>query len=319
MLKVLSHVVVASAMLQMFPADMLDVEQRALDADRTESVYTIASLPKAQLPIASSVEQPPTKRNPNRLGVITSAVSAVVVDQATGEILLAKNIDEPRSIGSITKLMTAHVFLKDNPDLEQVVSLRSEDLRFGGIQHLSLSDTFTLRDILQASLIASDNTATAALVRLSGHSLGDFVAKMNEEAAQIGMQQTTFADATGLSSKNQSVVLDVSVLLNAVVQNETIAQITQTAQTTITGDSGRRYTLTSTDELLSSFINRSPYQIEVAKTGFLPEAGYCLGSLFSFEDDHEIMVVVLGSQTKAGRFTDVKALAEWTYDAYEWN
>ena len=54
------------------------------------------------------------------------------------------------------------------------------------------------------------------------------------------------------------------------------------------------------------------------KTGFLPEAGYCLGSLVSENGGHELIVVVLGSETKEGRFQDVKALAAWAYKVFKW-
>jgi len=320
MVQALAHFLLTTALLQIVPIDARDFEHRLLEQELTPaiSMYHALSYSGAHLPKAKDIEKAPVKQHPNSIGVVTSAVSALVLDRSSGEVLFQKNIDEPRSIGSITKLMTAHVFLQSGVGLDDRVSLLSEDLRYGGVQHLSLSDTYTIRDILYASLVSSDNTATAALARLSHLSSGDFVARMNEEAASMGMKQTQFVDPTGLSSKNQSVVADLARLIDESAKNEIIRSITQTHQISITGSSGRLYPLENTDELLTSFVNEPPFKIETAKTGYLPEAGYCLSVLFSKEGKREIIVVVLGSESDAGRFKDVKALASWAYDTFEW-
>ncbi len=319
--KLISQLLVVSAMMQMVPVDVGGVEALATLPNAPERPVDILAAYRVlsnTLPEAKNRPLAPIKVQPTSVGVVTSAQSALVMDRASGEILFAKNSSTPRAIGSITKLMTAHVFLLGKPDLEAPVTLVSQDVRFGASQHLSLSDTYTVRDLLTASLVGSDNTATAALARLSGLSLGDFIARMNEEAAAMGMQQTTFADTTGLSSKNRSVVTDIALMLDRLHDTDTLQEITQLESAVITGASARQYFIASTDQLLSTFVNQPPYRIELAKTGFLPEAGYCLGTVFDNDDGGEIIVVVLGSQTKAGRFQDVKSLAVWAYETYSW-
>lgn len=311
-IKLFTHVVFSSVLLQLFPVDARDLEQAPLQT------YSVFTLPTAHLPVAKEAMSAPTKLDPTRLGVVTSAVSAIVVDRQSGTILFEKNRESPRSIGSITKLMTALLFLQSNPDLDKRVAIYPEDVRLGGVQHIQTNDEVTMRDLLYASLISSDNSATAALVRLSGMSLGDFVAKMNEMAATLGMRQTQFVDPVGLSAKNTSVVTDVVVLLDHAAQSETIRDATQRSVYAFPGASGRMYQIESTDELLTSFVNKDPYQIVAAKTGFLPEAGYCLGTLFNNKEGSEIFVVVLGSDSDLGRFQDVKSLAVWAYEVYGW-
>ncbi len=319
-IKLLTQAVIATTLLNLFPVDAKDLEQLVQNGENIEvSTYTAFDFKDANSLSSNIVETAPVKVKKNSMGVVTSAVSAVVVDQKTNTILFKKNIDAPRSIGSITKLMTAHVFLKTQPDLEKTIKLIYKDLQFGGTQHLSMEDEYKIKDILMASLISSDNTATQALVRLSNLNQGDFIAAMNEEAANMGMQRTTFVDATGLSSKNQSVVTDIVKMLNAISKNEIITNATQKSNTIIYGLSGDSFNLKNTNELLTTFINSDPYQIELAKTGFLPEAGYCLGSVFSNKNKDRILIVVLGSDSKDGRFQDVKSLAVWSYNTYSWN
>jgi D-alanyl-D-alanine carboxypeptidase len=176
----------------------------------------------------------------------------------------------------------------------------------------------TVGDLLRASLVGSDNSATAALVRLSGLSEGDFVGRMNEMAADIGMRATTFYDPTGLSADNRSVASDIARLIDEALKVDVVREATQLPYASFQGASGRAYAVETTDDLLNSFLNAPPYKIVGGKTGYLPEAGYCLGSLVSENGGHEIIVVVLGSETITGRFQDVKALAAWAYKAFEW-
>jgi len=309
--KLFTQVFLASTLLQLFPIDARDLEQAT-----TLSTYSVFDIPISQN--SSTLENTPVKKDPSRLGIVTTAVSALVMDRKSGAILFEKNRQTPRAIGSITKLMTAYVFLQTNPDLSAKVSLLQTDVRLGGIQHIPTTEEITVHDLLYASLVSSDNSATSSLVRISGMSEGDFVAKMNETAAMIGMQQTQFVDATGLSSKNTSVVTDLARLLDSAAKIETIRDATQQSNHVVSSLSGKIFLLESTDDLLGSFMNKDPYKIISAKTGFLPEAGYCLATLFSRNGKDEILVIVLGSDSDAGRFQDVKSLAAWVYDAYEW-
>lgn len=311
------QVAIASTLLQLFPVDARDLEASLFAPESTGSTYSVFTLPQTRSSISTS-QEPPVKRDPRRLGVLTSAVSAMVVDRRSGQILFEKNREAPRSIGSITKLMTALVFLEGDPDLDASVKLLPEDVRLGGVQHVQLGEPVRVRDLLYASLVSSDNSATAALVRISGMTSGDFVARMNETAAALGMTQTRFVDPTGLSANNTSVVMDLVRLIERVSEIETIRDATTHTTFSLSVPSGSVYLLENTNDLLLSYMNQDPYQIVAAKTGFLPEAGYCLGAMFSRDGKDEVISVVLGSESDAGRFQDVKAITAWAYDVYEW-
>lgn len=318
--KLFTQLVLASTLFHFFPMDMSEVERRALLPESSPRSFDLLASYQTfkHLPEALDRTQAPTKIATTSMGVVTNAQSAIVVDRRSKEVLFEKNIYEPRAIGSITKLMTAYIFLQGEPDLDAPATVMSQDVRLGAVLHLPVGETVTVRNLLEASLVGSDNTATSAIARLSGLPLGDFVARMNEEASAMGMQETTFADPAGLSSDNVSVVTDLAKMFDVILENKTIQEITQHATVSMTGSSGTVYTIESTDELLSSFVNQTPYRILGGKTGFLPEAGYCLGSIFSHEGEGDVIVVVLGSETKEGRFQDVKSLAVWAYQTFDW-
>lgn len=316
--------ILSLGLLQAFPADAGVVERRAalpVASDRfvtSTGVYEAQALLARPLPQAATIGPGPVKVDRTSIGVETSAVAAIVMDRATGKVLFEKNGDTPRSIGSISKLMAAAVFLQGKPDLTAPASIQAADVRLGGVQHLAVGDEVTVRDLLLAALVGSDNTAVYALVRLSGLSLGDFVARMNETAAEMGLQATTFIDPAGLSPDNRSIAPDLAILVDEVLKQEDIRSITAMPKASITGASGRTYTVESTNELLGSFMNEAPYKILGGKTGYLPEAGYCFGAVFSEQDKRELIVVVLGSESKQGRFQDAKALAAWAYKVFDW-
>jgi D-alanyl-D-alanine endopeptidase (penicillin-binding protein 7) len=318
--RLLTQLVLASSFLQIFPADAGVIEQYAREAQArpVSGVYEAVDLLQRSFPVAKDATRLPTKVDLNSLGVVTSAVSALVLDRLSGQVLFEKNSSVSRSIGSITKLMTALLFLENNPNLEEAVPLLSEDVRAGGVQHFAVDDFYKVRDLLHASLVSSDNTATAALARLSRLSEGDFVARMNERASELGMRETTFVDPAGLSQDNRAVAADIVLLLDATMQNDFIRTATEIDSVTVMGQSGRSYFLENTNELLGTFVDQPPYKIVGGKTGYLPAAGYCLGLVLSENNDHEIIVVVLGSETKDGRLDDVKALGLWTYKVYAW-
>jgi D-alanyl-D-alanine endopeptidase (penicillin-binding protein 7) len=214
--------------------------------------------------------------------------------------------------------MTAMVFLEGNPDLSARTMLEDADWREGGVQHLPIKDSVLVRDLLRASLIASDNTATAAIARLSGKDFQAFVVRMNQKAFDLGMHQATFADETGLSPDNRATVADVAILLHAAMAVPIIREITNQPVAEIRMGSGRYFRMETTDELLESYLNQSPYRIVGGKTGYLPTAGYCLGTVVSDAQGHELIVVALGSETKADRFDDVKDLAAWAFKVFTW-
>lgn len=323
MFKLLVQTILATGLLQAYPHDAGILERRATlpqAAPRlpAEGAYQALSLLGRPLPMAVEASRGPVKIDKTSVGVVTSAVSAIVVDRKTGDILFEKNSDVRRSIGSISKLMAATVFLQGKPNLDALAAIESEDVRQGGVQHLAMGDQVTQRDLLKAALIGSDNTAVYALVRLSGMSQGDFVARMNETAADMGLRATTFIDPAGLSADNRSIAPDLARLVDETLKNQEIRTITEMPEAEITGASGRVYKVASTNELLGSFMNKPPYRIVGGKTGFLPEAGYCFGSIFSQNEKDEIIVVVLGSDSKQGRFQDAKALAAWAYKVFAW-
>jgi D-alanyl-D-alanine endopeptidase (penicillin-binding protein 7) len=280
------------------------------------SVATYANaLPVAQDATAVSG---PIKRDMKRLGIATTAEASAIVDLESGAFLFGKNANQPHAIASITKLMTALVATEQVSSIRLPVKILKSDVRTGGVEHIAVNDEFVFDDVLHISLISSSNTATAALARASGLSADDFVVAMNAKAVDLGMENTHFVEPTGLDPENRASAKDVAILVRAALEDPLIQKIVVLSDYRTETAAGRVRAVSSTDELLDSFLSKRPYTFLGGKTGYLQEAGYCFGAAAKNADGNGVVAVVLGAASKDQRFKEVKDLLYWTFDAYEW-
>jgi D-alanyl-D-alanine carboxypeptidase len=260
----------------------------------------------------------PQKINQNSLGVEVTARSGVVIDWESGEVLWEKNSFTQQSIASLTKLMTALVFLEYNPGWEKKVTVTAEDQREGGAAFFVVGDEVTVRDLFYVTLVRSINCSAAALVRSTGLAEGDFVKAMNQKAKDLGLKNTNFVDPTGLEVGNISNAQEVAILLQQALNNNAIANATTlSSHTAKILNKNENRVAQNTDWLLGSFLNQKPYQIVGGKTGYLDEAGYCL-SLGVEREGKKVISVVLGSDSLENRFNDTKGLIDWVFRNYSW-
>lgn len=255
----------------------------------------------------------PHKVNNNSLGVKISAVSAAVMDKRTGLILWQKNANEKRSIASITKLMTALVFLDNNPGWKTEVTMEEEDEINGGTNHILRGELVTVENLFYTSLIASDNNSTRALARSTGLSQEEFVSRMNSKAKELGLNNTQFVDLTGLKDGNQSTALEILSLAKKSFDNSYIRDAVSSSSYSFTALSGGAHKVVSTNKLFNSFLD-----IEAGKTGYINASGYCLVSEVA-EGDNHIISVVLGSDSHDARFQDLKILSAWIFENFNWS
>ena len=261
----------------------------------------------------------PRKIENNRsLGIETTARAAVVIDKETGVALFKKNIEEKLPIASLTKLMTALVFLDSEPDWDKEIKLLKEDEEEGGIFYARAGEEVRVEDIFNMMLVGSVNNAAMALARSTEMSQEDFVKKMNEKAQALKLKDTFFADPVGLEPTNVSTSYDVAILLSRALENDKIRETVVKKRYVFSPQNIKKtYYVKNTDELLWGFLNEKPYQIIGGKTGYLDEAKYCL-AIEVENGGHKIIVVVLGSNEIKDRFQEVKGLAAWTFENYNW-
>jgi len=271
------------------------------------------------LPISNAAKDqnlPPTK-NAGSSDYDLKAGKAVVLDCTSGSVIYDKNSKEKVAIASITKLATALVFLKKNISLDSVYEVKKEDRVEGGLLHLHTGDLVTIKDLLNLSLVSSDNMATMVLVNASGLSPKEFIIEMNIFAKTNDLHDTNFIDSIGLA-QNLSTAIDVAKLANLAFANETIASIVSQEQYAFATKNGRKVIAKSTNILLD---DKSDDGVRVVggKTGFTNSAGYCFVGKFVDEQNKNIISVILDEGEKNSRFYQARNLAKWAYDNFTWN
>lgn len=253
----------------------------------------------------------------NNLGVKISATNVIVIDLESDKILFDKNSNQQHSIASITKLMTALVYLDTNPDLQTEIQIKYNDLHQNdGRVNLLLNEKILIQDLLYLSLIASDNDATVALVRSTNMTREEFVNKMNIKAKGMGLSNTFFDDPVGLSKKNVSTAFETAQILKLATKHSIISKILPNKNYSFKSLSNRYHRVESTNRLLSV----SPlfqWRVLGGKTGFIDESGYCFTTLAEV-NNHKIITVVFGSASDNDRFQDTKSLIQWTSENYIW-
>jgi D-alanyl-D-alanine endopeptidase (penicillin-binding protein 7) len=235
------------------------------------------------------------------------AEAAIIYDSATGHVLWESNSQNQRSIASITKVMTAVVFLEDNPDLSEEIVVQSSDVRAASTTYIRSGYRVTKGDLLHLTLMASDNAAARALARVSSHGSEAFIARMNSKAAELGLTSTSYADPSGLLSANVSSAYDMAKLITYVSGDERISSIMRMPTYTVTA--GRRViNIHSTNQLVMN----GDVDVQAGKTGFITKAGYCLATLLRLpQGGPQVAVVVLGAKSNAGRFWETRHLFNW--------
>jgi serine-type D-Ala-D-Ala endopeptidase (penicillin-binding protein 7) len=249
---------------------------------------------------------------PPRGGVY--ARNAVVIDPATDEVLFEKQSLQTVPIASLTKLMSAMVFLEQKPDLRRMAEVTREELRGGGHTRLWNRERVALYDLLHMSLMNSDNVATRVLARESGLSAAEFVEHMNAKAGAMGLTNTRFAEPTGLDERNVSTAVDVARLVRAAAGHYLIREITTTPEYVLVGEyPGRTRTITRTHQIVNTnrLLRSNRYEFSCSKTGFISESGYCVATWVR-ERGRDLIAVVLGAPTNATRFADMVRLVQRT-------
>jgi serine-type D-Ala-D-Ala endopeptidase (penicillin-binding protein 7) len=235
------------------------------------------------------------------------AEAAIIYNPENGKVLWEENSQNQRSIASITKVMTATVFLEDNPDPTREVIVQRSDVLRASTTHLRAGYKVTVDDLLHLLLIASDNAAARALARISVHGSEGFIDRMNEKAAELGLETTAYADPSGLLSENVSSAYDMAKLIAFVSTDERIASIMRTPEYSFMVGK-RRISVHSTNRL----VRGGDLDVQAGKTGFIRAAGYCLATLLRLpQTGQKVAVVVLGAKSNAGRFWETRHLFNW--------
>lgn len=230
--------------------------------------------------------------------------SAILVDLDTGDIIAGKDEGKVRSIASLTKLVTAMVFLNTGPDLFKVKTVNGDDRTGAGRSRLYVGEKLTLYDLFHLALVSSDNVAARILARSTGLSSEEFVQSMNQFAAGLGLEHTRFADPTGLDPGNVSTASEFAVLFKEALEYDRIREAI--------GKKNHTYKALNSDRQYIAYnTNRFIYGREdvfAGKTGYIRNSGFCLALGVETTDGRRLGAVLLGAPSNNYRYRDAARL-----------
>ncbi len=197
---------------------------------------------------------------------VLSAQSAVVMDLKNGGILYGKNPHLRLPPASTAKLMTALVVLENIPADTRVAVSRNAAQMARSVAGLTPGATYLVQDLVIAALVSSSNDAAVALAEAVSGNERDFAILMNRKAAQLGMRDTHFVNATGLPDKRErqySTAYDLSLLMRRAIRDRRIDQTLAITTYFIRGSDQKDIFIKNHNKMLW----RSPYFVK-GKTGW---------------------------------------------------
>ena len=232
---------------------------------------------------------------------------ALVVDQTTGQSVIAKNVDEVHPIASITKLMTAQVILDGQLMMNErvIITEGDKDTERNSSSRLRVGTEMARSELLQLALMASENRAAHALARSYPGGIPAFVLQMNLKAKALGMTSSRFVDPTGLSSNNVSTASDLVKLVRSGDRYAVIREYSTMSSRDV-DVLGRTVRFNNTNRLVGS----DHWDISLSKTGFINEAGRCL-VMQARIDGRPLTIVLLDSAGRLTRIGDANRIRKW--------
>lgn len=233
----------------------------------------------------------------------------LVVDEAEGVILYARDIDKPRPIASLTKLLTIMTLLDAKLSLQKVIEITpaDRDRLKGSRSSLRIGTRLSRGDLMRVALVASDNRASAALARTYPGGREAFIRVMNQKAAFLGLTQTRVADASGLRPGNVSTARDLARLAYTARDYPFINRWSTIRRFSVEDRAtGRLLAFRNTNSL----VHRQRWKIDMSKTGFTSEAGNCLLMRTRIEG-RALIVVLLNSWGKLSKYGDSGRIRDW--------
>lgn len=247
-----------------------------------------------------------------------SSKSCVLMEATTGTILYDKAKDERVSPASITKIMTLILIFEElekgkiTMDEEVITSAYAKSM--GGSQvFLEEGEKQNVETLIKCIVVASGNDACVAMAEHIAGSEGEFVARMNEKAKELGMNNTNFEDCSGLSDSDNhyTSAYDVALMSRELsvkypeIHNYSSIWMENITHKTDKGES--EFGLSNTNKLLKQY----PYATGL-KTGSTSKAKYCV-SATAKKDNIELIAVVMAAPNYKVRFSEAETLLKYGY------
>ncbi|NLX83362.1 MAG: hypothetical protein GXZ04_06070 [Clostridiales bacterium] len=245
-----------------------------------------------------------------------NAKSCLVVNAKTGKILFAKNPQERLYPASTTKMMTLLLALEHGnlDEQHELPAITGEVPRDSSLVPVYPGEKMSLRDLLYGLMLRSGNDAANAIAVIVAGSMEQFVQRMNERAAELGMTDTHFMNPHGYhDAGHYSTARDLTILAINAMNNPEFSAISSALIYDLPPTSKRgTLQIRDTSELLNPL---SSYYYEGAfgiKSGYTSAAGFCYVGAAK-EGEEVLLATIMGSRTRNRGWNDMARLFHYGF------
>jgi len=272
-------------------------------------IFSISALLMVLNSIASAVNIPV----PEAPDINASAY--ILMDHNTGKVVAEKNADETKDPASITKLMTAYAIYaaleRGDISLNDDVLISEKAWRaIGSRMFIEVNKRVNLDLLLQGLIVQSGNDASIALAEHIAGDEASFADLMNHTAQQLGLKNTHFVNATGLTDPGHyTTARDIALLSSAIIRDfpEEYKRYKQ-----------KQFTYNGIKQYNRNKLLWRDATVDGLKTGHTEAAKFCLASS-ALREDMRLISVVLGAPTKEARATQSQSLLNYGFRFYKTN
>lgn len=243
--------------------------------------------------------------------------ASLLMDYDSKTVIYENNSKARLPVASMVKIMTLLLTYeeidKGNMSLETMIPTTENASKMGGSQvFIDPYVEYKAEDLIKSVIMMSANDASVALAEYISGSEKAFVQKMNDKAKELNMENTLYANCTGLPAPEQySCANDCAILLKELLKYEHYHSLSKVWMDKLVHPSGRETELVNTNKLVRYYKG-----CDSGKTGSTSEAGYCL-TASAEKNDFRLIAVVIGAKTGQERFNYVTELFNYGFANYE--
>lgn len=246
--------------------------------------------------------------------LISGAVSGLLMEESTGNIIFEKNKDKEVAIASMTK-MVAQIIILENIESGKIkwsdivtVSKNASDM--GGSQiYLSPNEKMSVKDLFKGISMASANDATVAMAEYIAGSEEKFVSLMNKKIKEIGLSHTVFKNCTGLDEDGHySTAYDMAMIAKELLSHKDIYNFSSVYEDYLRVNTPNKFWLVNTNKLVRLYDGA-----DGLKTGHTDNAKYCLAATAK-KNGMRLIAIVLGEENAKIRNSESMSLLDYGFD-----
>lgn len=249
-------------------------------------------------------------------GLSVAAKSAYVMESNTGTAVYKKEENKRLPIASMCKIMTLLLSFEAIENgvltMNDEITVSESAAAMGGSQvFLEANAKYPVKELIKSIVVCSANDSCVAMAETLAGSEALFVDKMNEKAKELGLENTLFANCTGLPKEPQySCAIDVAKMLNGLIRYEEYFEFAKIWMDKFEHPEGRYTEISNTNRLVRFYDG-----CDGGKTGFTNQAGFCLAATAK-RGNMRVISVVIGEENSKRRFDDIRTTFDYAFANY---